>query len=76
MRTKLSEGDGNGRASATTLSAVLLLGGIAAACTPTVRLEPPDEPIEINLNVRIEQEVRVKIDRDLEDAFAENSDIF
>lgn len=73
MKAKLTEGDGNGRAG---VAALLVLGGIAAACTPTVRVEPPDEPIEINLNVRIEQEVRVKIDRDLEDAFAENSDIF
>ncbi|MEO3431812.1 YnbE family lipoprotein [Inquilinus sp. CAU 1745] len=73
MIAKLTEGGGNGRAG---VAALLVLGGIAAACTPTVRVEPPDEPIEINLNVRIEQEVRVKIDRDLEDAFAENSDIF
>lgn len=73
MIAKLTEDGGNGR---TGVAALLVLGGIAAACTPTVRVEPPDEPIEINLNVRIEQEVRVKIDRDLEDAFAENSDIF
>lgn len=74
MTAKLIEGDDEGRHGLIVL-AFLALGG-AAACTPTVRVEPPDEPIEINLNVRIEQEVRVKIDRDLEEAFAENSDIF
>ena len=38
-----------------------------AACQPTVRLEAPQEPIVINLNVRIEQEVRVKVERDVDE---------
>jgi hypothetical protein len=29
-------------------------------------VQPPDEPITINLNVKIEQEVRVKVERDVE----------
>ena len=39
-----------------------------AACQPTARvqLEAPKEPIVINLNVKIEQEVRVKIEKDVE----------
>lgn len=56
---------------------LLLTGGaVVASCAPTVRVEAPDEPIEINLNVRIEQEVRIRIDRELESAFEENDDIF
>ena len=47
-----------------------------AACEPTVRVEAPDRPIEINLNVRIEQEVLIRIDRQLENVFTENDDIF
>lgn len=47
-----------------------------AACNPTVRLEAPKEPIEINLNIRIEQEVRIRIDRELDDLFKEEEDIF
>jgi hypothetical protein len=47
-----------------------------AACQPTVKVEAPDKPIEINLNIKIEQEVRVKIERDLEDAFAKDPAIF
>jgi hypothetical protein len=47
-----------------------------AACTPTVQLASPSEPITINLNVKIEHEVRVKVDRELEDVFAQNSDLF
>ncbi len=49
---------------------------VLAACTPTVRVEAPAEPIEINLNIRIEQEVRIKIDRELDDLFASEDDIF
>jgi hypothetical protein len=53
---------------------VLLL--FVAACTPTVRLEAPKEPIEINLNVKIEHNIRVQVDQDLEDLFDEESDLF
>lgn len=52
-------------------------GGLAlSACSPTVRVEAPERPIEINLNVNITQEVRIRIDRDLESLFEENDDIF
>lgn len=46
-----------------------LLALPATACQPTARvqLEAPREPIVINLNVRIEQDVRVRVERDLED---------
>jgi len=49
---------------------------LVAACTPTVQVQAPTEPIEINLNVKIEQEVRVKVERDLQDVFAEDPDLF
>lgn len=49
---------------------------LLAACQPTVRVEPPKEPITINLNVKIEQEVRVKIERDVEQLLEENPDLF
>ncbi len=55
--------------------AVLLLW-LGAACTPTVAVEAPKEPIVINLNVKIEHEVRVKVDKELDEAFASNEDIF
>ncbi len=49
---------------------------VAAGCNPTVKIEAPDKPIEINLNVKIEQEVRVRVDRDLDDLLATNPDLF
>ena len=63
-----------GRASAAAgIAAVTLL---VAACTPTVKVQAPDKPIEINLNVKIEQEVRIKVDRELDSVIANNPDLF
>lgn len=49
---------------------------VASACTPTIKIEAPSQPIEINLNVKIEHEIRIKVERDLEDLFEDESDIF
>ena len=60
------------------LSALLIacILGAAAGCTPTVRVEAPKEPIEINLNVKIEHEIRVQVDRELEGLFEDDSELF
>ena len=64
------------RASAVrALSALVLLLALAA-CRHTVQVEAPKDPIVINLNVKIEQEVRVKVDKDVEDLLAENPELF
>ena len=47
-----------------------------AACQHRVQLEAPKEPIVINLNVKIEQEVRVKVEKDVEDLLEDNPDLF
>ena len=61
-------------------SAVAVAGAIAAlalaACQPTVKVEAPDKPIVINLNVKIEQEVRVKIEQQAQEDISKNPDIF
>jgi YnbE-like lipoprotein len=49
---------------------------MAAACTPTVQVNAPKEPITINLNVKIEHEIRVKVDKELDTLFAEDSELF
>ena len=54
----------------------LLLAVLAAGCTPTIKVEAPDKPIEINLNVKIDHEIRIKVDKDLEKAIESNSAIF
>jgi hypothetical protein len=47
-----------------------------SACTPTVKVEAPDKPIVINLNVKIEQEVRVKVDKDVDTLLQNNPNLF
>jgi len=47
-----------------------------AACAPTVKVAAPDEPITINLNVKIEHEIRVKVDKDLDDLMTKDSGLF
>lgn len=57
----------------------MILTGLLAsltACTPTVKLEAPDKPIEINMNIKIEQEVRIRVERDLDKEILANPDLF
>jgi hypothetical protein len=58
-----------------TLLAALWIASLAA-CSPKIQVEAPKGPITINLNVKIEHEIRVKVDEDLEDLFDEDDDIF
>ncbi|MBT4520520.1 MAG: YnbE family lipoprotein [Halieaceae bacterium] len=54
----------------------LAIIGMLSACTPTVQVAAPDKPIEINLNVKIEHEIRVRVDKDLDSLFDEDSELF
>jgi hypothetical protein len=45
---------------------------VVSACSPTVKVEAPDKPIEINLNVN----VKLEIQKDVRQAIAKNKDIF
>lgn len=66
-----------GRALARATGLLMSLALLAlAGCNPTVRVAPPEEPIVIHMNVKIEHEIRVKVDEDLEEAFEDNPEIF
>lgn len=56
--------------------ALFALALLAAGCAPRVEVAAPSEPIEINLNVKIQHEIVVKVDQDLEDLFDEEDDLF
>ncbi len=58
------------------LGAGLAWGLLLPACQPKVQLEAPKEPITINLNVKIEHEIRVKVDKDLDQLFEEEDGLF
>ena len=50
--------------------------GLVAGCAPRVALGAPKEPIVINMNIKIEHEIRVKVDKDLDQLLAEEKDLF
>ncbi|HEY9539582.1 MAG TPA: YnbE family lipoprotein [Kiloniellaceae bacterium] len=54
----------------------MLLCIALAACTPTVQVAAPKEPITINLNVKLDAEVRVKIEEQASEDIQNNPDIF
>ncbi|NOU52367.1 YnbE family lipoprotein [Pseudoalteromonas sp. JBTF-M23] len=45
------------------------------ACTHKVQVETK-EPITINLNVKVDHEIRVKVDKELDDLFSDDSELF
>jgi hypothetical protein len=64
------------KASSRVATLALMSSWLLTACTPTLQLAAPSEPITINLNVRIEHEIRVQVDKELDDVFAQNADLF
>ncbi|MFP6836526.1 MAG: YnbE family lipoprotein [Pseudomonadales bacterium] len=67
--------DGFSAVSAVLKVAAISVVVLAAACTPTVKIAT-DEPITINLNVNIKHEILVKVDKELDDIFSSDSELF
>ncbi len=44
------------------LAALATVLGLLAACTPTVQVEAPKEPITINLNIKLDADVRLRVE--------------
>jgi len=53
------------------MSALLL-----AACSPTVKLQAPDKPIEINMTVNIKHEILLKVEKDVQQMFQSDKGLF
>ena len=49
---------------------------ILVSCTPRVEVAAPEKPITINLNVKIDHEIRVKVEKDLDNVFTDQSGLF
>jgi hypothetical protein len=64
------------RLSGIDCAVILVMGLAVVACQPKVQVTAPTEPITINLNVKIEHEIRVKVDKELDDLFETDSGIF
>ncbi len=58
------------------LSGLALTALVASACTPTVRVEAPREPITINLNIKIDANVRLKLEESAKSDIKNNPEIF
>ena len=51
--------------------AALLIPALAClACSPTVSVQAPKEPITINLNIKLDADVRVKLEQQAKDDVA------
>ena len=64
------------RNTAQTLPVLLITALAAGGCQPTVRVEAPQEPITINLNVKLDADVRVKLEEQAQEDIDKNDDIF
>ena len=58
------------------IAAFFLVALPLSGCTPTVRVEVPREPITINLNVRLDAEVRVRLEERARQDIQANPGIF
>ncbi|MBF0248764.1 MAG: YnbE family lipoprotein, partial [Alphaproteobacteria bacterium] len=50
------------------LTAILAAGGIlsvAGGCAPTIKVEAPDKPIHLKVDVNIKQEILLKVEEDV-----------
>ena len=46
--------------------AIIILAGVLTGCSPTVKVQAPSEPLNINLNVKIDHEINIKVDKALD----------
>lgn len=58
---------------------MLIWGGLMVticACTPRVEVAASEKPITINLNVKIDHEIRLKVDKDLDHVLSKDNGLF
>ena len=58
------------------LTTILVTPWIVGGCSPTIKVEAPDEPIVVNLNVKIEHSLKLKVSKEIDDVIKQDSDIF
>ncbi len=61
---------------ASAIAATMLFGAVLAACTPTVAVQAPKEPITINLNIKLDADVRVRLEEQAQEDIKKNPEIF
>jgi hypothetical protein len=56
--------------------ALMAAGFPAVVLGGCIQVKAPDKPIEINLNVKVQQEVVVRLQRDAQDLIQNNPELF
>ncbi|HEY4437604.1 MULTISPECIES: YnbE family lipoprotein [Lelliottia] len=54
----------------------VIMVAMLSGCTPRIEVAAPKEPITINMNVKIEHEIHIKVDKDVETLLKSRSDLF
>ncbi|MDK9357584.1 YnbE family lipoprotein [Lelliottia sp. V106_10] len=54
----------------------VIMAAMLSGCTPRIEVAAPKEPITINMNVKIEHEIHIKVDKDVETLLKSRSDLF
>ncbi|WP_256203769.1 YnbE family lipoprotein [Nitrosomonas sp. Nm58] len=49
---------------------------VITACAPTVKVKAPKEPITINLNVKLDADIRVKLEEEAKKDIEANPNVF
>lgn len=58
------------------VSIIVFATMLLVGCVPRIEVAVPKEPITINMNVKIEHEIHIKVDNDVENLLKNNSDLF
>ena len=58
------------------VSACFVGSVVLGACTHKIEIIPSDKPILISLNVNITQDIRVRLDKSVDELLSNNPDIF
>ena len=54
----------------------VVIVSMLTGCTPRIEVAAPKEPITINMNVKIEHEIHIKVDKDVENLLKTQSGLF
>ncbi|HGM5489451.1 TPA: YnbE family lipoprotein [Serratia fonticola] len=58
------------------LLAAVLGVSLLSGCVPRIEVATPKDPITINMNVKIEHEIHIKVDKDVENLLKDQSGLF
>ena len=58
------------------IAAIMMAGLAASALGGCIQVKAPDKPIAINLNVKVQQEVVVRLEKDAKDLINNNPELF